>query len=41
MGDPAVIIGPHNPRGCDGHHPVTVMDRARTFGSDRPFSVLR
>jgi hypothetical protein len=27
MGDPAATLHVKNPYSCDGHHPVTVMDR--------------
>ena len=37
---PADIIVGENPHRCDGHHPVTVMERDGTFYRERPLSVL-
>jgi len=38
---PASIIAGAKPDRCDGHHPVTVMERDGTFCRERPLSVLR
>jgi hypothetical protein len=37
----ADIIARANPECCDGHHPVTVMERDGTFCREPPLSVLR
>jgi len=41
MGDPAVILEVGRKHGCDGRHPVTVMDHKGTFRERLPLSVLR
>jgi serine/threonine protein kinase len=39
--EPADITADAKPHRCDGHYPVTVMERDGTFCREQPLSVLR